>query len=450
MPRSVNDRTNRTSGVGEAFPGRPTRDRLYALRRLSVLSRLSGSLAELEEIHALVSTVHTSLQHLFQDACRVELFLTHPNTGELLPTVDRERGHHLLHQVRAEKDQIVAARPRADRAIAAGRFPHLAVPRLIPGNLSRRGSCLLSAPLLNRGKLLGLLVLEGDPRHPELGYPDLDALVGVAGMVTMALQRLRTAAEHEAHQIHERDLEAAREIQRQFLPALPPEVNGFQIAAEYRPAYVVGGDFYDVVPCGTGSVTAIIGDVSGKGVAAALVMSRVSSEFRRLAQAGLHPADLLAKLNGSTLGQWPDDTFVTAACTRFDATTRRMVVANAGHVLPIVRRQSGQIRPLGHEASAPLGMLANERYVDEEYDLGAGDCLLLMTDGVIEALDCDGDPRRMWRVCSLMSQGALDPVSINQRILAEIDRPRRGGRRADDVTLLTVRASDKIRSIVSS
>jgi serine phosphatase RsbU (regulator of sigma subunit) len=436
----------RHPGVGNSFSDRPTRDRLYALRRLSVLSRLSGRLAELDDVAELTSVVHTSLHHLFEGACRVELYLAHPLTQELVASIDAPRGRALLGILRADSDQIVAARPRADRA--AGRFPHLAVPRLVPADRSPRRAAILSAPLLDRGKLLGLIALEANERHPDFTYPDLDALVGVAGMVTMSLQRLRTGVELEVHKIYERDLEAAREIQRQFLPALPADLNGFQLAAEYRPAYVVGGDFYDVVPFGAGGVTAIVGDVSGKGVAAALVMSRVSSEFRRLAQAGLSPSDLLARLNGSTLGQWPEDTFVTAVCVRLDIHARSLVVANAGHVLPIVRRQTGQVRPLGREASAPLGMLEHERYVDEEYELRGGDCLMLMTDGVVEALDCDTDARRMWRVCSLMGQAPPDPFAINRRLLAEVDRPRPAGRRADDVTLLTLKASDRMRSIV--
>jgi sigma-B regulation protein RsbU (phosphoserine phosphatase) len=410
---------------------RPTPDRLCALRRLSTLSRISGRFADVDDAADLVPMVQSILQRLFEGACRVEIFLTHASSLDLIPSVDPPLGRTLLGILRAESDR------------------NLDAPHLVRAERSPRRASLLSTPLLHRGKPVGLIVVEAGLPNTDFTYPDLDALVSVAAMVTMSLARLRTSAERETQKIYERDLEAARDIQRQFLPSLPSELNGFRIAAEYRPAYVVGGDFYDVVPCGPGAVTAIIGDVSGKGVAAALVMARVSSEFRRLAQTSLSPSDLLAKLNESTLGQWRDDTFITAACVRFDVPGQHLLCANAGHVLPVLRRQSGRVAPIGHDASAPLGVFPGERYRNEEVPLHHGDTLLLMTDGVLEALDCDGDPRRMWRVCSLMAQAPLEPAAIQRRLLAEVDRPRQAERRADDVTLLTVKAVDgRLRSIV--
>src|SRR5205085_124251 len=107
----------------------------------------------------------------------------------------------------------------------------------------------------------------------------------------------------------ERDLETARRIQRSFLPSLPDAVGGFRIAAEYRPAFDVGGDFYDVCSRRPGHLTTVIGDVSGKGVSAALFMSRVSSEVRRLAPTLRSPQKLLEELN-RRFGDDGDDTFV--------------------------------------------------------------------------------------------------------------------------------------------
>src|SRR5258706_2315111 len=161
-----------------------------------------------------------------------------------------------------------------------------------------------------------------------------------------------TPRAHTADRALQRDLEAARRIQRSFLPSLPPTVGGFRVAAEYRPAFDVGGDFYDVCSRRAGHLRAVIGDVSGKGVSAALFMSRVSSEVRRLAPAVNSPRRLLEELN-RRFGDDGDDTFVTAASVELDAASRRIIIANAGHVVPLVRRASGSVLPLGGRVSGP-------------------------------------------------------------------------------------------------
>ena len=185
-----------------------------------------------------------------------------------------------------------------------------------------------------------------------------------------------------------------------------------------------------------GQVTVAIGDVSGKGVAAALVMSRVATDLRRLAEAGRTPAELLAELSRSMFDEAPDDTFATAACLRLDTRRQRMTIANAGHVLPLRRRASGQVEPL-RALGSPLGIHGAQPYVEEEFDLHPGDLILLMTDGVAEALECDSDPFAMERLCALVAQAPRDPAGLNARILEEVARAH-GERRPDDVTLLAL------------
>ena len=146
-------------------------------------------------------------------------------------------------------------------------------------------------------------------------------------------------------------------MQRMFLPR-PLENNSahVRVLAEYLPAFAVGGDFYDFVDLGGGRLLATIGDVSGKGVTAALMMSRVTSELRRLAHECSGPAEILTRLNRSLRGM-QDDRFVTVVCVLLDVPNRRWIVANGGHVVPLLRRRSGVISGLAYSLNPPIGMI---------------------------------------------------------------------------------------------
>lgn len=433
-----------TPGVPEARPGpsTPSGGRTQVLHRLSVLSKLSARLAEVDHRGEFVQAVTSSLKTLFDGQASVEVFLADERTGQLVPQVEPAFARPLLASLHAEGG-------RAALAGGSGPTSGLQVPRIIPADRTTHRRGLLVAPLLERMKLLGLLVLEALPGVADFTLIDLDAVVGVAGMVTLSLQRLALSQKDAVRTHWDRDLRTAREIQRNFLPVLPPAVNGFAVAALYEPAHEVGGDLYDVVPCGQDAVLGIIGDVSGKGVSAALVMSRVSSEFRRLALAGPSPGVLLEQLNRQVWKQWPDDTFVTAACVRLDAGRRRLTVANAGHVYPLVRRTTGEVVPVGRTAATPIGMIGDEHYQDEEHGLSPGDTVCLMTDGVVEALDADGAERKIWKLCTLLAHAGPEPAQQIDALMAEVHRGRdRPTRRADDVTILCLRATTKMKSII--
>jgi serine phosphatase RsbU (regulator of sigma subunit) len=225
------------------------------------------------------------------------------------------------------------------------------------------------------------------------------------------------------------DLAMARKIQRRLLPELPQHIGGLKVAAEYRPAFEVGGDFYDLVPTRDGDVVAVMGDVSGKGVAAALIMAHVTAEFRRAVETQETPGKLLAELNRALVGVG-DDTFVTTVCLRFDATRRQLAIANAGHLPPIVRRRSGETFMIGENTGAPLAMFLHEDYPIEHVQLDEGDVVIMMTDGVTEPADLD-----LPRVREIVASAPHCPTEICRRLL---ERARRGIRRADDLAMLAL------------
>jgi sigma-B regulation protein RsbU (phosphoserine phosphatase) len=254
----------------------------------------------------------------------------------------------------------------------------------------------------------------------------------------MLLQQVEVASTAGTQHWLREDMKNARRIQRSFLPAFAPLVEGFRVNAEYRPAFDIGGDFYDVVATGPGRVTAVIGDVSGKGVSGALVMSHMARDVRRLAKSAASPRALIEQLDESFVQLGFDDLFVTAACVTLDSVRGEAVLCNAGHVLPLARRASGEVEPLGVSWGPPLGMFAERTYRDETFALGAGDIVLLMTDGVTEALHRDDDALGMWILLDLLERAPRDGAEINRRILAAVARRADASAHLDDLTLLAL------------
>ena len=307
-------------------------------------------------------------------------------------------------------------------------------PLRLPASGPTRGT-ILTAPLLEGTSLLGLLSVEGRP-GAELERSDLDTLAGIAAQSSMAIQHLRASGRLCEQQELERDFEIARRIQRSFLPEIPERMDGFRIAAKYQPAFHVGGDFYDVIPAGYGSVLATIGDVSGKGVSGALLMARTTSELRRISSLEHRPSRVLSELDRALASQISDDTFVTCASVRLDRKRNTVTVANAGHVLPILRRASGEVVSFGNPSGPPLTMVVGTRYADEMLPFNKGDILLLMTDGILDALHTDADPLGLRALEALVRRMPPDVFDINKRILEAVEE--RSTARCDDITLLAI------------
>jgi phosphoserine phosphatase RsbU/P len=171
------------------------------------------------------------------------------------------------------------------------------------------------------------------------------------------------------------------------------------------------------------------------------MMSRISSEIRRLVRGNnMSPSEILTQLNESFSALGVDDSFVTAACVKLDKSTRRLTVANAGHVLPLVRRASGAVMPLGRASGPPVGMLPAQSYTDDVFPLDAGDIVLLMTDGVLDALHRDDDQLGLWSIIDLLAKAPRDLDEINRRIISLVQQ-RTGGGSPDDLTLLGLEVS---------
>src|SRR5215211_3189762 len=250
----------------------------------------------------------------------------------------------------------------------------------------------LAVPLVSQGELIGVLNL--GPRLSEQDYSSddrklLDKLAAQAAPALRVAQLVREQkAEAATRQRFEQELEVARLIQQNFLPRELPDLPGWQIAAYYRPAREVGGDFYDVIPLPDGRVGFVVGDVTDKGVPAALVMAATRSVLRASAQRLVEPGAVLERVNEHLCPDMPAKMFVTCLYGVLDPATGHFRFANAGHDLPYVKTAKGSVELRAR--GMPLGLMTGMKYEERETLLAPGDSLLLHSDGIVEAHDPQG------------------------------------------------------------
>jgi serine phosphatase RsbU (regulator of sigma subunit)/anti-sigma regulatory factor (Ser/Thr protein kinase) len=307
----------------------------------------------------------------------------------------------------------------------------------------REAGVVLVVPLVSQGELIGTLNL--GPRLSEQEYSSDDRRL-LASLAAQAAPAVRVAqlvqeqaAEIQARERYEQELRVATLIQQQFLPRQLPNLPDWQVAAYYGPARAVGGDFYDFMELADGRIGIVVGDVTDKGVPAALVMARTHSILRGDAPRLVSPAKVLEHANELLVAEMPESMFVTCLYLVLDPATGHVVYANAGHNLPYVRTAAGVIE--FRATGMPLGLMPGMVYEEREAVIEPGDNVLLYSDGLIEAHDPTGAmygfPRlRADLTTELAGSDLLDELLDR---LHAFTGP--GWEQEDDITLVALRRS---------
>jgi len=268
-------------------------------------------------------------------------------------------------------------------------------------------------------------------RDVSIDFSPLFFLASIGGLVYLLAMEL-------VDRVRFRDeLEVARELQRDLLPAAAPAVHGFSFAHSYRTANTIGGDYYDFLPTGDGRLAVLVGDASGHGIAAGLVMAIAHASLRSALDLHPDPERVLTFLNGVLCRTGDRRAFMTLFYALLDPTTERVDFACAGHPFPLVRRTSGEVRELDLEGSLPLGMRPDSPFRTGTFDLAPGDTLALFTDGLPEAIGADDTAFGFPRLLPLLEAPGT-PQTLHDRILAAFDRHLGDRPLADDLTLLVV------------
>ena len=307
----------------------------------------------------------------------------------------------------------------------------------------RANGVKLVVPLISQGELIGLLNL--GPRLSEQDYSadDRRLLEKLAAQASPAVRVAQLVREQEAEvrsrERIEQELRVAQLIQQQFLPKTLPNLPGWQIAAFYRAAAEVGGDFYDFIDLPSGKIGLVVGDVTGHGVPAALVMATTRSILRTEAPRLVAPSNVLERVNEFLHADIPQNMFVTCLYAVLDPSTGALRYANAGHDLPFVRRghDVAELRATG----MPLGAMPGMRYEEKETALGPGDVMLLHSDGLAEAHDQRHEMFGFPRMRSLLGTLGSGHELIDGLLDALHGFTGPGWEQEDDITLVTLARS---------
>jgi serine phosphatase RsbU (regulator of sigma subunit)/predicted ester cyclase len=260
------------------------------------------------------------------------------------------------------------------------------------------------------------------------------------GTIGATLRKQRLEQEIRERERVEQELRVARRIQQASLPEKVPELEGWQISPFYRPAREVGGDFYDFHLLPEGKLGLVVGDATGKGVPAALVMSTTCGMLQAVARAlgSTSPGEVLAQVNETLLARIPPNMFVTCFYAVLDPKSATLSYANAGHDPPHVRRGDGHAEEL-RARGMPLGLMAGMGYEEEGASLSEGESVLFYSDGLVEAHDSQGEMFGFPRLRGLVAKHGREE-SLEEALLEELySFVGEGWEQEDDITLLTLR-----------
>jgi serine phosphatase RsbU (regulator of sigma subunit)/predicted ester cyclase len=264
------------------------------------------------------------------------------------------------------------------------------------------------------------------------------------GMETIGgtLRKQRLEQEIRERERIEQEMRVARDIQQASLPREVPEPEGWQVSPYYQPAREVGGDFYDFFDLEEGRVGIVVGDATGKGMPAALVAEATSNMHRAVAQAlgSSSPSEVLARVNETLLARIPSNMFVTCFYAVLDPKGGNLRYANAGHDVPYLRRNGGEVEEL-RATGMPLGLIPGMSYEQKETVFEVGEAALFYSDGLVEAHDPQGEMFGFPRLMELVSEHG-EEKSLEEALLEELySFVGEGWEQEDDITLLTLKHS---------
>ena len=311
--------------------------------------------------------------------------------------------------------------------------------------LSLRKRCELEGivaiiPLHAQSEVKGILCLGERLRGGEYTPSDLEFIYSLGNLAIISLENTRLFFEAVEKQKMENELDLAREIQKGLLPRTLPKIAGLDIAALNISSKQVGGDYYDVIALESGKYMIAIGDVSGKGTPASLLMANVQATIRTMAHFDLPLSEMTSRVNHLICENTGNDKFITFFWGILDSSTRKFRYVNAGHNHPFVVRATGKIERLT-EGGIILGVMKNAaKYVEGNIQLLPWDVVVMFTDGISEAMNKEGVDYTEERVeaflrhiASRTAQGILDEVQH------EIARYTSGAPQSDDITLVVMK-----------
>jgi serine phosphatase RsbU (regulator of sigma subunit)/pSer/pThr/pTyr-binding forkhead associated (FHA) protein len=409
--------------------------------KLKFLLDITSNLAHTFDLDALLPKIVDSLFQVFKQADRGFIIMREEGSdSKLIPKVIKTRRVHdetnarfsrrIVHQCIETGQALLSEDASADK-----RFD------LSQSIADCRIRSVMCAPLASRetDQAFGVIQLDTQDRSKKFNADDLKLLVAVASQAAIALDNARLHEVLLARDRFRRDMELARAVQMSFLPKRLPEVPGYSFFAHYEPAQEVGGDYYDFIPVPQRGWAVMIGDVAGKGVPAALLMAKISSDSRFCMLTEERPESAIFELNAHLHQAGLSDRFVTLAAGMLDPNSHQVTFVNAGHPSPLIyRKATGKLEEVVPRdlTGFPLGVVEGYPYDACPVTLNPGDSVLIFTDGVTDAknkLDADF---QMQGVYNALKEGPYTAQAMGDRLVKAIKQHSLGCKQHDDITVV--------------
>jgi sigma-B regulation protein RsbU (phosphoserine phosphatase) len=415
--------------LGKTFEPRTSRETSASSRMVSALIRAGQELV-----------THQPLQQLFETILDLSLSAVEAKRGVILTLEEGEL------QVRASKGDGFAISTLVRDQVLRDKRSLLIKDAMQHDALSKQESIVLSrvrsmmaAPLQSGDRVIGIIYVDNGVIFRPFSLDDLDLLTVMANVAAIRIEHARLAEIEQSEKLMEADLAQASEIQRSLLPTEPPAYEGWELAGLNLPCRTVGGDYFDFIPYQDGRLAVVVGDVSGKGLPAALLMSSLQAKVQMLRESNPSPGQAVGTLNRSLTERCPVGKFITFFYALLDPASGALEYSNAGHNYPLLMRNDGSVETLPGNGIV-MGLFSAVHYEVKKTKLAPGDMLVLYSDGVTEAADrADVEFGEKGLAEFLATRKSVRCEDIVNQLVEYIRKWRGTSSFADDFTVVLVR-----------
>lgn len=431
-----------TSNILNKVDVSPGRERVHfvasAEAKLAAIIEISRSLGKALALDQVLPGVLASLFKIFIQADRGFIGLKNAQ-GVLVPRWSKARRGDADETIRVSRTIVNHVMDTQEAILSADAATDTRF-EMSNSIAEFRIRSMMCAPLVNSdGQSMGVLQVDTLDQSKRFRQEDLDVLASIAAQAGIAIDNAQMHERALQQQVLERDLELAHEVQRGFLPDRPPQLAEYDFYDYYQPTSHVGGDYYDYIELPDGRVAILVADVVGHGVAAALMMAKLSAEARFCLASAAQPAAAVARLN-NRLSALPLDRFVTLVLAVLDPGSNVVTMVSAGHMSPIHRRADGSLsEPLDDLSGVPLGIMPDSEYEHRTIPLARGDSLMMYTDGIHEAKDKSDTMFGVERLRDHLRGPDPMPEAVGRAIIADVRRHIGALPQEDDMCLVCLR-----------
>ncbi|MEQ9411077.1 MAG: SpoIIE family protein phosphatase [Fuerstiella sp.] len=405
--------------------------------KLKGILKINRALAGTVEITNISPKILDALFEIFPQADRGSILIRESPSAPLIPVAQKHRdvnndetvrlSRTILERVLTDRAGVLSADAASDSRFSASEsISSLTI------------HSMMCVPMLDlEEEAFGVINLDTQNPMKRFTDDDLQLLLAVASQAAMAYENARLLVTYMAKQKQDKEMSIARGVQHALLPEKLPQVPGYEFYASYDAAQAVGGDYFDCFMIGEDKVCVSFGDVAGKGVPGALIMSRMSSVVQNTMSFTDDVSVAIQRINDHMCHNMVEGRFVTYILGVIDLKTHCITLTNAGHMSPVIRTADGRIEEFSDEViGIPVGIMSGYPYEVVTRKIAPGDIYTLITDGVDEAMDPKGNLYTKERVVEFVKQGPTDPEQLGKELLADVRAHADGRAQNDDITIM--------------